>query len=318
MRRTSWRRTNRVGRKKGDPIHGWLVIDKPSGMTAATVVARVKRALNAAKAGHAGTLDPLATGILPVALGEATKTVAFAMDGAKTYEFEVIWGVRTDTDDSDGTVVAVSENRPSPANIQAALAQFTGIIAQVPPDYSAVKVQGRRAYVLARNQEPLALAARPVRVDQFDLLDAASPDRASFRVACGKGTYVRALVRDLAQALGTLGHIARLRRTVCGPFAENRAISLENLEVLGHKAAASEYLLPIATVLDDIPALALTEEEARRMSLGQSIALWPVAKRSPLTGLEQGTTVQVLCGDRLIAVAEVGNGMVRPVRVLNH
>ncbi len=312
---------------KGRPIHGWIVIDKPSGITAATVVARVRRALDAAKAGHSGTLDPLATGILPVALGEATKTVSFAMDHRKTYEFEVTWGASTDTDDSDGQVTATSTVRADAAAITAALPAFTGTIQQIPPDYSAIKVAGQRAYDLARRKEAVVLAARPVRIDSFTLLatpdSEASPDRAKFRVECGKGTYIRALVRDLAQALGTLGHISALRRTQTGPFAENRAISLEKLEALGHKAADSEVLLPTRTVLDDIPALALTEEEARRMTQGQAIALWPLVKRSPLigpngTGLAQGTPVQALCGDKLIAVAEVGNGMVRPVRVLNH
>ena len=303
-------------RQKGEAIHGWIAVDKPSGMTAATVVSRVKRAMNAAKVGHGGTLDPLATGILPIALGEATKTVNFAMDGRKAYQFEVIWGAGTDTDDSDGQVVATAPGRPAAAEIEAALPAFTGSIQQVPPDYSAIKVNGKRAYDMAREGEILTLQARTVHVTRFSLLFA-GPDTAKFEVDCGKGTYIRALVRDLAKALGTLGHISALRRTRCGPFSEERAISLANLEALGHKTAASEYLLPVATVLDDIPALALTVEEARRMSLGQSIALWPVAKRSPLTGLEPGDAVQAKCGDKLVAVAEVGNGMVRPVRVMN-
>ena len=311
-----------MSRQKGEPIHGWIAVDKPSGITAAAVVSRVKRALNAAKVGHGGTLDPLATGILPIALGEATKTVNFAMDGRKTYQFELIWGVGTDTDDSDGKVIATSDVRPARAQIEAALPTFTGSIQQVPPDYSAIKVDGKRAYDLARAGETLVLAARTVVVTRFSLLStdqelAADPERAKFEVDCGKGTYIRALVRDLAKVLGTLGHIAVLRRTRCGPFGQERAISLENLEALGHKTAASEHLLPVATVLDDIPALALTVEEARRMSLGQSIALWPVAKRSPLIGLEPGDAVQARCGDKLVAVAEVGNGTVRPVRVMN-
>ena len=303
---------------KGVPVHGWIAVDKPSGITAAKVVARVKRALDAAKAGHGGTLDPLATGILPIALGEATKTASFAMDSTKIYTFEVTWGTSTDTDDSDGAVIRTSAVRPDAQAVQAMLPRVTGLIQQVPPDYSAVKVDGQRAYDLARAKEALTLSPRTVDVRRFELTGAPDPDHARFEVECGKGTYIRALVRDLAQALGTEGHISVLRRTQCGAFGENRAISLENLEALGHKAAASEYLLPVKTVLDDIPALALTEEEARRMGLGQSIALWPVVKRKPLAGLDEGQTVQALCGERLIAVAEVGNGMVRPVRVLNH
>jgi tRNA pseudouridine55 synthase len=303
---------------KGMPIHGWIAVDKPSGITAAKVVARVKRALNAAKAGHGGTLDPLATGILPIALGEATKTASFAMDSRKTYVFEVTWGAATDTDDSDGQIIRTSDNRPDKAAIEAMLPRFIGRIEQVPPDYSAIKVNGQRAYDLARAKEELNLAPRTVEVRRFALIDLPDSDHARFEVDCGKGTYIRALVRDLALTLGTEGHISVLRRTRCGAFSENRAISLENLEALGHKAAASEYLLPVKTVLDDIPALALTDEEARRMSLGQAIALWPVVKRKPLTGLDEGQAVQALCGERLIAVAEVGNGMIRPVRVLNH
>ena len=302
---------------QGVAVHGWIALDKPSGITAAKVVARVKRTLNAAKAGHGGTLDPLATGILPIALGEATKTASYAMDSSKTYTFEVTWGAATDTDDSDGTVIRTSALRPARSEIEAMLPKFTGRIEQIPPDYSAIKVDGQRAYDLARAKEKLNLTPRKVEVRRFALTGLPDPDHARFEVDCGKGTYIRALVRDLAQALGTEGHISALRRTRCGAFRENKAISLELLETLGHKAAASEYLLPVKTVLDDIPALALTEEEARRMSLGQAIALWPIVKRKPLTGLEEGQAVQALCGERLIAVAEVGNGMVRPVRVLN-
>ena len=308
-----------MGRKQtGTPIHGWISVDKPTGISAAAVVARVKRALNAAKVGHGGTLDPLATGILPIALGEATKTVNYAMDGAKTYTFEVTWGAATATDDSEGAVIATSPVRPTAEAITAALPAFTGIIQQVPPIYSAIKVDGQRAYAMARRDEEVVLAARPVHVTSFALTGTPDADHASFEVGCGKGTYIRALVRDLAQALGTVGHISQLRRTRCGPFSENGAISLANLEALGHNAAQSAFLLPVTTVLDDIPALALTAEEARRVSLGQAIALWPVAKRSPLTGLTPGMAVQAKCGDKLIAVAEVGDGMVRPVRVMNH
>jgi tRNA pseudouridine55 synthase len=305
-------------KNKGRPISGWIAVDKPAGLTAAAVVARVKRTLDAAKAGHGGTLDPLATGILPLALGEATKTVNFVMDGTKTYEFQVTWGAATDTDDCDGTVTATSAVRPSEEAINAAIPNFIGVIQQVPPDYSAIKVAGRRAYDLARNNEAMTLSSRAVHVMDFVLLAMEDSDHARFRVDCGKGTYIRALVRDLGQQLGCLGHISILRRTRCGAFAENRAISLEKLEALGHKAADSEYLLPLRTVLDDIPALALTEEEARRMTLGQAVALWPIVSRNPQEGLAQGTAVQAVCGDKLIAVAEVGAGMIRPVRVINY
>ena len=303
---------------KGQPIHGWIAVDKPSGISSSTVVARVKRALDAAKAGHGGTLDPLATGILPIALGEACKTVNFVMDGRKTYTFEVTWGAATATDDSEGEVIATSPHRPTEPDIRAALPRFIGRITQVPPVYSAIKIDGERAYARARRQETVEIPPREVDVHDFRLSGMADADHASFEVDCGKGTYIRALVRDIAQAIGTVGHISRLRRTRCGVFREEAAISLANLEALGHNAAQSAHLLPVATVLDDIPALALTVEEARRVSLGQAIALWPVAKRSPLSGLSPGMAVQVMCGDKLIAVAEVGDGMVRPVRVMNH
>ncbi|TAK98176.1 MAG: tRNA pseudouridine(55) synthase TruB [Rhodospirillaceae bacterium] len=306
-----------TSKTRGRPVHGWIAVDKPTGITAAAVVARVKRALDAAKVGHAGTLDPLATGILPIALGEATKTAAFAMDATKVYTFEATWGTATSTDDCEGEVVATSTQRPAAAAIIQALPAFTGDIMQTPPVYSAIKVNGQRAYALARRDETVTLASRPVTVRRFVLTGTPDADHACFEVECGKGTYIRALVRDLAQAIGTVGHISKLRRTRCGVFAESAAISLAMLETLGHKAADSEYLLPVTTVLDDIPALALTEEETRRVRLGQAIALWPVAKRSPLTGLSPGMAVQVRCGDKLIAVAEVGDGMVRPVRVMN-
>jgi len=306
-----------VARKGGRPISGWIAVDKPQGITAAAVVARVKRSLDAAKVGHGGTLDPLATGMLPIALGEATKTVAFIMDSRKTYEFEITWGSSTDTDDSEGDVTEIHPHRPDSGAVMAALGAFTGEITQVPPDYSAIKVAGKRAYDLARNDQPLELKARQVTVNTFEFISAPDPDHAQFRVDCGKGTYIRSLARDLGLALGTRGHISKLRRTRCGPFHENQAISLDKLEALGHKAADSEYLLPVGTVLDDIPALALTAEEATRIGRGQAIALWPVARRSPMPGLAPGTTVKTVCGDKLIAVAEVGDGMVRPVRVLN-
>jgi tRNA pseudouridine55 synthase len=301
-----------------EPIHGWIAVDKPAGITAAAAVARVKRALGAAKAGHGGTLDPLATGLLPVALGEATKTVAFVMDGAKTYEFEVAWGAETSTDDSEGEVIRRADGRPDQAAIVAAMPSFTGTIMQVPPRYSAVKVAGERAYARARRDEPMELEPRPAEIRRFDLCGLPDRDHARFQVDCGKGTYIRALARDLARALGTAAHISQLRRTRCGPFTEDNAISLAKLEALGHKAARSEHLRPVTTVLDDIPALALTDEEARRVASGQAIALWPVAKRSPLAGLTPGLAVQLKHGDKLVAVAEVGDGMVRPVRVLNH
>lgn len=304
-------------KRRGRPIHGWLALDKPSGMTSTQALGKVRRLLDAAKAGHGGTLDPLATGVLPIALGEATKTVSFAMDGAKVYRFSVAWGVATDTDDREGRVIAESDVRPSAEAIRSALPAFLGDIEQVPPKYSAIKVDGQRAYDLARSNKEVDLKPRAVRIDSFELITGQNPDHADFEVTCGKGTYIRALVRDVAEQLGTYGHITALRRTRCGVFDEKTAISLDKLDTLGHKAADLEVLLPVSTVLDDIPALALTEEEASRMSHGQPVSLFAVARRSPVSGLTPGDAVQAVCGERLVALAMIADGLVKPVRVLN-
>ncbi|MGY8962156.1 MAG: tRNA pseudouridine(55) synthase TruB [Rhodospirillales bacterium] len=305
-------------KRRGQAISGWLALDKPLGLSSTLALGKARRFLDAAKAGHGGTLDPLATGILPIAFGEATKTVSYAMDAKKSYAFEAIWGVATTTDDQEGRVTETSDVRPALSAIEGALSSFLGEIQQIPPQYSAIKVDGERAYNLARANKGVDLKPRAVRVDRFERINTdLGPDRAQFEVDCGKGTYIRSLVRDLARALGTCGHVATLRRTRCGPFDEKMAISLDKLESLGHKAVGSGILLPVATVLDDIPALALTEEEARRMSHGQSISLFAVANRNPISGLTPGATVQVVCGDRLIAIAMVADGLVKPVRVLN-
>lgn len=309
-------------KRKGQAISGWLALDKPKGLTSTQALGKARRFLDASKAGHGGTLDPLATGILPIAFGEATKTVSFAMESHKTYRFELKWGVATATDDEEGEVVAQSDVRPTLDKVDAALSDFIGEIQQIPPKYSAIKVDGKRAYDLARENQEVVLKARTVRVDRFERIESgfeacSDTDRAVFEVDCGKGTYIRALARDLALSLGTVAHITELRRTRCGAFDENMAISLDKLEALGHKAAGSGALLPVATVLDDIPALALTEEEARRLSHGQSVSLFAVANRTPVSGLTPGAAVQAVCGDRLIAVATVADGLVKPVRVLN-
>lgn len=294
-------------RRRGRDLSGWLVIDKPAGPTSADVVSRVLRLLAARKGGHGGTLDPLATGVLPIALGEATKTVAYALDASKCYRFTVAWGEERDTDDAAGRVSATSERRPAEPAIRAALGAFTGRIRQVPPAYSALKVAGERAYDLARRGEPAALAARAVEVASFELLELLGPERARFEVVCGKGTYVRALVRDLGRALGTAAHVAELRRTRVGPFTEAGAIGLDKLDQLGHIPAAERYLLPVETALADIPALALTEPQAIRLRRGQAVRVLNV---------EDGTVCAMQDG-RAIAVAEVAEGEVRPVRVFN-
>jgi len=289
-------------------LHGWLIIDKPAGLTSARVVGAVKRATGA-KVGHAGTLDPLATGILPLALGEATKTVQFATAGRKRYRFLVRWGVGTDTDDREGEVVAETPARPDPAAIVAALPGFTGTISQRPPAYSAIKVAGRRAYALARAGRPPTLAERPAEIAGLRLLAVPDLDHAEFEAAVGEGTYIRSLARDMAVALGTLGHIAELRRLAVGRFTEAQAISLESAVALGHSLAASEHLLPIETALDDIPAFALTAAEAARLRQGQRV---PVGGR-----LDEGTLVSACHNRLLVGLARIEAGALRPVRVIN-
>ena len=306
-----------MGRKRtGLPIHGWLAIDKPLGMTSTAVVAQVRRLTNAAKVGHGGTLDPLASGVLPVALGEATKTVSFAMDGAKTYRWTVTWGEQRSTDDAEGVVVATSDHRPSKDEIEAALPSFLGEIEQIPPVFSAVKIAGRRAYDLARAEQNVELQPRIVRIDRYNLLSCDEVS-ASFEVATGKGAYIRSLARDLALKLGTVGYVSQLRRTACGPFDENKSISLEQLGEFVHSAAAAKIVLPIETVLDDIPALALTEEEARRLQSGQALSIDRLSVQKPFPTIEAGQTLRAMAEGRLVALARIDDGEVRPVRVLN-
>ena len=304
-------------KRRGTPIHGWIVIDKPRGLTSSAVVGRVKRLTGAAKVGHAGTLDPLATGVLPMALGEATKTVAYLMDGRKAYRFTVRWGEARDTDDGEGAVTAVSDARPTESEILAVLDCFRGAIEQVPPVFSAIKVGGRRAYELARRDNAPALAARTVHIHDLTLQAMPDRDHAEFAAVSGKGAYMRSLARDLAVALGTVGHVAALRRTAVGPFHESQAISLDKLESLGHSAPLSGHLLPVETVLDDIPALALTEREARKLSHGQAIPVLPVASRSPFKNIGQGDVVRAMVEGRLVALATIKGGEIRPFRVIN-
>jgi tRNA pseudouridine55 synthase len=297
-------------------MHGWLVIDKPYGITSARAVALVRRSTGA-KVGHAGTLDPLATGVLPLALGEATKTVQFVAAGHKTYRFRVRWGAQTDTDDREGAVIAETGARPDAAAIIAALPGFTGRVLQRPPAYSAIKIAGRRAYALARAGRPPEMAARPVEIAELRLLSAADPDHADFEALVGEGTYIRALARDLAEALGTLGHIAELRRLTVGRFAESRAISLDCAVALGHSLNVSEHLLPIETALDDIPALALTAEEAARLRHGQRVTPEDAHERARLDQIAEGTIVGARHDRLLVGLARIEGGALRPVRIIN-
>ncbi len=304
-------------KRKGDPVHGWVIVDKPLGLSSSKVVGIVRKSLNAQKAGHGGTLDPLATGVLPIALGEATKTVSYAMDGTKKYRFSICFGESRTTDDREGDVLETSDVRPTAEQITGVLGQFTGDIDQVPPIFSAIKVDGKRAYDLARADQDVALKPRTISVHEITLCDMPDADHAVLEVVAGKGTYVRSLARDIARAVGTVGHVSELRRTAVGPFSEKDAISLDILNSLGHSAPPGEIVLPIETVLDDIPALALTEQEARRLRHGQAIPALPVATRSPLTDINLDEVMCAMSGKCLVALVKVSGGEVRPVRVMN-
>ncbi len=302
---------------RGRPLDGWLIIDKPPGLTSTDVVNRVRRAFDAQKAGHGGTLDPLATGVLPIAFGAATKTVPYVMDGTKLYRFTLRFGEARDTDDADGTVTAATDARPTDAQINAALGKFRGDIMQTPPTFSAVKIAGERAYDMAREGRPPVLEPRPARVDRFDLTDRPDPDHAVFEVASGKGVYMRSLARDLAQACGTLGHVAALRRLRVGPFTEANAIPLDKLRPADDTAPASpDLLLPVATALADIPALALTESEASDFRHGQAISLVTLMGRIPGTADPDGGLVRAMAGGRVIGLARLEDGWMKPERVL--
>jgi tRNA pseudouridine55 synthase len=304
-------------RDKGRKVDGWLVLDKPVGLTSTDAVARVKRLFNAQKAGHAGTLDPLASGCLPIALGEATKTVANVMDGRKLYRFTIRWGEETTTDDSEGPVVETSDVRPAAAEIHAVLPEFTGDIMQVPPRFSAVKISGERAYDLAREGEEVVLEPRGITVHSLDLIECLDAGHAVFEAECGKGAYVRALARDLGRRLGTFGHVVGLRRLAVGPFGEEDMISLEKLDELRDKAGASgglvaaEALLSVETALDGIPALAMTERDAARLRRGQAVIL-----RGRDAPVLSGPAYAVF-GGLPVALGEVDKGAFNPKRVFN-
>ena len=309
-------------RRRGAAVHGWVVVDKPEGITSTQVVAIVRRVFDAQKAGHAGTLDPMATGVLAVALGEATKTVPFAMEAEKTYRFTARWGEARDSDDAEGRITATSDVRPTLEQIEAVLPRFLGQITQVPPAYSAIKVQGERAYDLARDGETVCLEPRQVAIHESCVTGTPDPDHTQFEMRCGKGAYVRAWVRDLALALGTLGHVSQLRRTAIGAFTEKDAVPLETLQASMHSPAAFEHLRPISTALDGIPALAVTGPDAVRLRSGN-----PILMRATLFARLteeadnddlQGLTVYLSTGDgEPVALAALQAGELRPFRVFN-
>jgi len=308
----------RPKQKKRDKrdVHGWVVLDKPVSMTSTHAVSMVKRLFSAKRCGHAGTLDPLASGALPIALGEATKTVPFVMDGRKLYRFTIRWGEERDTDDAEGRVVSTSKERPSPEAVRALLPSYTGLIQQIPPRYSAIKIEGERAYDLARDGEQVELAARPVEIGRLELVNVPDRDHAALEAECGKGTYVRSLARDLGRALGCFGHVSALRRAAVGPFTQETMISLEQLEALCHRAASGEgsladALMPVETALDDIPALAVSRADAARLQRGQAVLL-----RGRDAPNFRGT-VYVTVSGQLLALAELDRGEIVPKRVFN-
>ncbi len=263
------------GIQSKNTVHGWLILDKPQGLTSTQALGKARRLLGGNKVGHGGTLDPLATGILPLAFGEATKLVSYVLDGDKDYEFTVRWGEARDTEDAEGKVIAVSDHRPTTQAIEQSLPHFVGAITQTPPAYSAIKIEGQRAYDIARAGGEPEMTPRPVFIRSLSLIDSPDADHSRFRVSCGKGMYVRSLARDLAVKLGTYGHIAQLRRTRVGRFGLDHAISLAKLEELSHNDAALTGLLALRRALDDIPGLTLTASEAQRLRAGQGLLIRP-------------------------------------------
>jgi tRNA pseudouridine55 synthase len=302
-------------KKRGTPVHGWVVFDKPLNMTSTQAVGKIRWLFDAEKAGHGGTLDPLATGLLPIALGEATKTVQWAMDGRKTYRFRIKWGAETATDDLEGEITAKSDQRPTQNSIESILNQFLGEITQVPPAYSAIKIDGERAYDLARAGEAPVMQPRQVLIEALRLLDASNPEYADFETVCGKGTYIRALARDIGRKLGCLGHLILLRRTQVGSFTENDMISLETLEELRHKppheGALQGALSSIVTVLDGIPALAVMDQDAAKLRQGQSVLLR--GAKAPVSC----DAVLVNHDGRPLGICEISQGSLKTKRLFN-
>ncbi|MBP6985584.1 MAG: tRNA pseudouridine(55) synthase TruB [Alphaproteobacteria bacterium] len=294
-------------------IQGWLNVYKPLGMNSTRAVTIVRHALNKHKVGHAGTLDPLAEGVLPLALGDATKTVNYLMEKTKVYEFEITWGAQTSTDDSEGDIVASSPHRPTQEQINEAIPHFIGHQDQIPPQYSAVWIEGKRAYDLARQNKQMDIQARNIFIESLELTACPSTDRATFRVICGKGTYVRSLARDLAIHLQTRGHISVLKRVRVGNFLAANAISLEKIQELGHKVLSEGYVHPIVDVLDDIPAIYVNAEQEMLIRHGHAIGLTP----QQAIGNDSGTVLCLLEPKKALAIGTLNSGFVQPNRVFN-
>lgn len=305
-------------RKKGGIVNGWVCLDKPFGMGSTEAVSKVRRLFDAQKAGHAGTLDPLASGILPIALGEATKTVPFMMEAQKVYRFTINWGISTDSLDREGEITGRSDVRPDVGAVRAALPAFVGEIDQIPPQFSAIKVDGQRAYDLAREGTDFELASRRVMIHEAAVSDAPDADHVELTIRTGKGVYVRSLARDLAAVLGAEGHVSALRRERVGPFSTENAVSLDFLTDLVHRDAASEGLLPVATALDDIPELAVTDQDAFSLRQGRPIVLLPRQVETLKGRLRDGSrTVSAFQGQTLVALGQLRAGRLEPDRVFN-
>lgn len=293
--------------RKGKAVSGWLVVDKPAGVTSTSVVGKVRWALDAQKAGHAGTLDPAATGVLAIALGEATKTVPFITDAVKCYRFRIRFGAATTTDDAEGDVIDSRDDRPSDAQIETALEAFRGDIMQVPPQFSAVKVDGERAYDIAREGEAMELAARPLWVERLELLGRPDADHADLEMVCGKGGYVRSIARDLGRALGCLGHVAWLRREWSGPFHADAGISLDEIEQMARTPDLEARLLPVEAGLQDLPQVQATDQGAVRLRNGNPGQV--------IGNLPYGTECWASHQGRAVAVGRYMGGELHPSRV---
>jgi len=312
----------RRGKKKGRPVSGWLILDKPVGMGSTEAVSKIKWLFQAEKAGHAGTLDPLASGMLPIALGEATKTVPYVQDGAKVYRFTVAWGEERSTDDLEGPVTKSSDKRPSEADIRAVMPKYTGVIMQTPPQFSAIKIAGERAYDLAREGETVEIPAREVEIGRLDIVEH-SADRTVFEIECGKGTYVRSLARDMGRDLGCYGHIAELRRTEVDPFTPDDFVTVKELELarFGEAgqpesgdlpmdfAAIDDFLIDTVAALDCLPQVAVGDDAATKLRLGNAVIVR--GRDAPLEAEEACATAR----GRLVAIGAIEHGMFKPKRV---
>lgn len=288
-------------------MDGWIIVDKPEGMSSAHVVAKIKRLFNVKKAGHGGTLDPFATGVLPIALGEATKALSYILESTKAYRFEIQWGETRTTDDREGKITTTSPKRPSLQEIEAAIPFFMGFLEQIPPAYSALKVDGKRAYALARQGKEVILPPRQIEIKSLTLIET-TPHTATFEVICSKGTYVRSLARDIALYLGTYGYVLNLRRLMAGPFHEKNAILLASFLNIGHKAELANYVLPIQDALADILALEIKDTDEEKFRQGQAILSSPITTED---------VVLILCKGSPLGFAKISEGWIRPLRVFN-